>query len=116
MKGLDAASIPESEACRPGAVSSRSHFQVTRIGVLALQGDVSEHITALAKAAADSVVIEVRAPGPDRRVPGIGDSGGESTTIRARWISSGITESLVAAARSGKPVLATCAGMVLVSR
>jgi 5'-phosphate synthase pdxT subunit len=89
---------------------------VTRIGVLALQGDVSEHITALRKAAADSVVIEVRALGQIEECQALVIPGGESTTISRQMDSSGITGELVAAARSGKPVLATCAGMVLVSR
>jgi 5'-phosphate synthase pdxT subunit len=89
---------------------------VTRIGVLALQGDVSEHITALRKAAADSVVIEVRAPGQIEECQALVIPGGESTTISRQMDSSGITGELLAAARSGKPVLATCAGMVLVSR
>ena len=81
-----------------------------------MQGDVSEHITALRKAAVDSVVIEVRAPGQIEKCQALVIPGGESTTIRRQMDSSGITEELVAAARSGKPVLATCAGMVLVSR
>lgn len=89
---------------------------MTRIGVLALQGDVSEHITALRKAAAGSVVIEVRAPGQIEECQALVIPGGESTTISRQMDSSGITGELVAAARSGKPVLATCAGMVLVSR
>ncbi|MGB7571801.1 MAG: pyridoxal 5'-phosphate synthase glutaminase subunit PdxT [Methanothrix sp.] len=89
---------------------------MTRIGVLALQGDVSEHITALQKAAAGLVVVEVRAPGQIEECQALVIPGGESTTISRQMDSSGITEELVAAARSGKPVLATCAGMVLVSR
>ncbi|MDD1731888.1 MAG: glutamine amidotransferase [Methanosaeta sp. NSM2] len=76
---------------------------MTRIGVLALQGDVSEHITALRKAAADSVVIEVRAPGQIEECQALVIPGGESTTIRRQMDSSGITGELVAAARSGKP-------------
>ncbi|MGB7545501.1 MAG: pyridoxal 5'-phosphate synthase glutaminase subunit PdxT [Methanothrix sp.] len=89
---------------------------MTRIGVLALQGDVSEHITALRKAAAGLVVVEVRAPGQIEECQALVIPGGESTTISRQMDSSGITGELVAAARSGKPVLATCAGMVLVSR
>ena len=87
-----------------------------QIGVLALQGDVSEHITALRRAAADLVLIEVRAPGQIEECQALVIPGGESTTMRRQMDSSGITGELVAAARSGKPILATCAGMVLVCR
>ena len=42
--------------------------------------------------------------------------GGESTTICRQLESSGLIEELKAAALSGKPILATCAGLVLVSQ
>ena len=89
---------------------------MTRIGVLALQGDVSEHITALRRAAADSVVIEVRAPGQIEECQALVIPGERAPPSVARWIAAASPKELVAAARSGKPVLATCAGMVLVSR
>ena len=89
---------------------------MTRIGVLALQGDVSEHIIALQKSAPDLDVVAVRKPGQIDRCKALVIPGGESTTIRRQMDSSGITQELVAAARSGMPVLATCAGMVLICR
>lgn len=89
---------------------------MTRIGVLALQGDVSEHILALQKSAPDLDVVAVRKPGQIDRCKALVIPGGESTTIRRQMDSSGITQELVAAARSGMPVLATCAGMVLICR
>jgi 5'-phosphate synthase pdxT subunit len=42
--------------------------------------------------------------------------GGESTAIFRQLERSGLTEELKAAAISGKPILATCAGLVLVSK
>lgn len=87
-----------------------------RIGVLALQGDVSEHIFALKRAAPGSEVVAVRRPGQIEECRALVIPGGESTTIRRQMESSGITKELVAAARSGMPVLATCAGTVLVCR
>jgi len=92
---------------------------VTRIGVLALQGDVSEHVSALQRAV-QSVgkaieVVEVRKPGQMEICQALVLPGGESTTIRRQLDSSGLGEELKAAALSGKPILATCAGMVLVS-
>ncbi len=89
---------------------------MTRIGVLALQGDVSEHILALQKSAPDLEVVEARRPGQIEECQALVIPGGESTTIRRQMDSSGITAELVAAARSGMPVLATCAGMVLICR
>jgi len=89
---------------------------VTRIGVLALQGDISEHILALQRSAPDLEVVAARRPGQIEECQALVIPGGESTTIRRQMDSSGITAELVAAARSGMPVLATCAGMVLICR
>ena len=90
---------------------------MVRIGVLALQGDVSEHILALERAAAGKVqVVEVRKPGQIEECQALVLPGGESTTICRQLESSGLTEDLKAAALCGKPILATCAGLVLVSQ
>ena len=93
---------------------------MTRIGVLALQGDVSEHVLALQRAAGavnrTVEVVEVRKPGQIENCQALALPGGESTTIRRQLDNSGLAEELKAAVHSGKPVLATCAGLVLVSR
>ena len=95
-----------------------------RIGVLALQGDVSEHVTALERAMQDregqggrrGEVVEVRKPGQMEQCSALVLPGGESTAIFRQLERSGLTEELKAAAISGKPILATCAGLVLVSK
>jgi 5'-phosphate synthase pdxT subunit len=90
---------------------------VTRIGVLALQGDVSEHVQALERAGKGKVqVVEVRKSGQIEECAALVLPGGESTTICRQLESSGLTEELKAAARRGKPILATCAGLVLISQ
>jgi len=90
---------------------------VARIGVLALQGDVSEHVLALERAAAGKAqLVEVRKPGQIEECQALVLPGGESTTICRQLESSGLTEELKAAALSGKPILATCAGLVLISQ
>ena len=90
---------------------------MARIGVLALQGDVSEHVMALERAGQGKVqVVEVRRPGQMEECQALVLPGGESTTICRQLESSGLTEVLKAAARRGKPILATCAGLVLISR
>lgn len=89
---------------------------MARIGVLALQGDVSEHVLALERAAAGQVqVVEVRKPGQMEECQALVLPGGESTTIFRQLESCGLSEELKAAALCGKPILATCAGLVLVS-
>jgi pyridoxal 5'-phosphate synthase pdxT subunit len=90
---------------------------VHRIGVLALQGDVSEHILAMQRALqAAGEVKAVRKPGIIPDCSGLVLPGGESTTISHQLASSGMAEELKAAALSGIPILATCAGLVLASR
>ena len=88
-----------------------------RIGVLALQGDVSEHIAALERAMrGQGEVVEIRKPGQMEQCQGLVLPGGESTAIFRQLERSGLTEELKASAISGKPILATCAGLVLVSK
>lgn len=90
---------------------------MARIGVLALQGDVSEHVLALERAGQGKVqAVEVRKPGQIEGCQALVLPGGESTTICLQLESSGLTQELKAAARQGLPILATCAGLVLVSR
>jgi pyridoxal 5'-phosphate synthase pdxT subunit len=90
---------------------------VQRIGVLALQGDVSEHIAALERAMlGQGEVVEIRKRGQMEQCQGLVLPGGESTAIFRQLERSGLTGELKAAAISGKPILATCAGLVLVSK
>jgi 5'-phosphate synthase pdxT subunit len=90
---------------------------VARIGVLALQGDISEHVLAMERAGNGKVqVVEVRKSGQIEECQALVLPGGESTTICRQLESSGLIEELKAAALSGKPILATCAGLVLVSQ
>lgn len=88
-----------------------------RIGVLALQGDVSEHVLALKRALQKAAeIVEVRKSGQIEECQALVLPGGESTAISRQLENSGLTKELKAAALSGKPILATCAGLVLVSR
>jgi pyridoxal 5'-phosphate synthase pdxT subunit len=90
---------------------------VAKIGVLALQGDVSEHVLALERAGSGKVqAVLVRKRGEIDECDALVLPGGESTAISRQLEGSGLTEELKAAALSGKPILATCAGLVLVSK
>lgn len=83
------------------------------VGVLALQGDVAEHVAALARCGARPR--EVRRPEHLAGLAAIVLPGGESTAIGRLLASSGLLEPLRALIAAGLPVLATCAGMILLA-
>ncbi|MET8982315.1 pyridoxal 5'-phosphate synthase glutaminase subunit PdxT [Streptomyces sp. NPDC004539] len=83
------------------------------IGVLALQGDVREHLVALA--AADAVARPVRRPEELAEVDGLVLPGGESTTISKLAVLFGVLDPLRARVRAGMPVYGTCAGLILLA-
>jgi 5'-phosphate synthase pdxT subunit len=90
---------------------------VVKIGVVALQGDISEHVLAMERAlGSKGSVIEIRRAGIVPECDGLVLPGGESTTICRQLESSGIGEEIKRAAKAGVPVMATCAGLVLVSK
>lgn len=83
------------------------------IGVLALQGDVREHLVALA--VADAVARPVRRPEELAEVDGLVLPGGESTTISKLAVLFGVMDPLRARVRDGMPVYGTCAGMIMLA-
>ncbi|MFE0177886.1 pyridoxal 5'-phosphate synthase glutaminase subunit PdxT [Streptomyces sp. NPDC059002] len=83
------------------------------VGVLALQGDVREHLIALASA--DAVARPVRRPEELAEVDGLVIPGGESTTISKLATLFGLLEPLRARVRDGMPVYGTCAGMIMLA-
>ncbi|HQY33135.1 MAG TPA: pyridoxal 5'-phosphate synthase glutaminase subunit PdxT [Actinotalea sp.] len=83
------------------------------IGVLALQGDVREHLTALDDAGATAVA--VRRPAELAAVDGIVLPGGESTTIDKLLRIFELFEPLRAALGAGLPAYGSCAGMILLA-
>ncbi|MCZ9347013.1 pyridoxal 5'-phosphate synthase glutaminase subunit PdxT [Streptomyces sp. TRM76130] len=83
------------------------------IGVLALQGDVREHLAALA--AAGAAARPVRRPDELAEVDGLVLPGGESTTISKLAVLFGVMEPLRARVRDGLPVYGTCAGLILLA-
>jgi len=91
-----------------------------RIGVIAVQGNVSEHVDAIERAATatgwDVEVVEIRESGVVPDCDALALPGGESTTISRLLRSEGIDEEIVAHADAGKPILATCAGLIVASR
>jgi 5'-phosphate synthase pdxT subunit len=87
---------------------------VPLIGVLALQGGFEAHAKALARL--DVGVREVRTPEDLEGLDALVIPGGESTTIGLGVEREGLREPLVEFARSGRPVLGTCAGMIMLDR
>ena len=83
------------------------------IGVLALQGDVREHLAALREQGAEAVT--VRRPEELAAVDGLVMPGGESTTIVKLAARFGLLEPLRAAVRGGLPAYGSCAGMILLA-
>ncbi|GGU69469.1 pyridoxal 5'-phosphate synthase subunit PdxT [Streptomyces albospinus] len=83
------------------------------IGVLALQGDVREHVKALADAGAQAR--PVRRPEELAEVDGLVIPGGESTTMSKLAVVFGMLEPLRAFVKAGRPVYGTCAGMIMVA-
>jgi pyridoxal 5'-phosphate synthase pdxT subunit len=83
------------------------------IGVLALQGDVREHLIALASA--DALARPVRRPEELAEVDGLVIPGGESTTMSKLATLFGMLEPLRERVRAGLPVYGTCAGMILLA-
>ncbi|MBL8956632.1 MAG: pyridoxal 5'-phosphate synthase glutaminase subunit PdxT [Myxococcaceae bacterium] len=80
-------------------------------GVLALQGGFQAHLRALGPSA-----LEVRTPEELARVDSLVLPGGESTTQGKLIELGGLKPALDGFVRSGKPVFATCAGLILCAR
>ncbi len=85
-----------------------------KVGVLALQGDVPEHLGVLRRVVRSA--IPVRTPADLAEVGALFLPGGESTAIARLIEEAGLWGPLQARIRNGLPVLATCAGLILLAR
>ncbi len=81
------------------------------VGVLALQGDVVEHLSALGRAGA--AAIPVKNAGDLERIDGLVIPGGESTTVMKLLDRFGLATPIVERVRSGMPLWGTCMGMIV---
>ncbi len=84
-----------------------------KVGVLALQGDVREHISALLACGVEAVAVR-RAEEIDA-VDALVLPGGESTTIAQLAEVFGIFELIRNKIKNGMPVYGSCAGMILLA-
>ncbi len=87
-----------------------------KVGVLALQGDVPEHLRALAALRPGRAPVPVGRPEELAEVDALFLPGGESTTIARLLQESGLWRPLARRLEEGMPVLATCAGLILLAR
>ena len=87
---------------------------ILRIGVLALQGDVREHLAAFRRSGAEAV--PVRSADEILAVHALALPGGESTTMSRLIRAFGLEASLRCRLADGMPTFSTCAGTILLSR
>src|SRR2546425_5027084 len=92
-----------------------------RIGVIGVQGDVSEHVDAVARAlktyGKTGEAIAVRRREDLARVDALTIPGGESTTISKLLVKLGLFDEIVRrATEEAMPIMGTCAGCILLSK
>ena len=110
MPASDAALIGSSAQAGPAARAGRGSATV---GVLALQGDVAEHLRAIRAAGASPVA--VRRPSELEVVDGLIIPGGESTTIWKLAAIFDLVQPLRQRIGAGMPVFGSCAGMIMLA-
>ncbi len=104
-----------TEAVRDAAPSGMvPHGDAPRIGVLALQGDVDEHVAALRAVGAEASGVKTR-EGLER-LDGLVIPGGESTTVIRLLDRFELAEPLIARVCAGMPLWGTCMGMIVAAR
>ncbi|MGH2871370.1 MAG: pyridoxal 5'-phosphate synthase glutaminase subunit PdxT [Solirubrobacteraceae bacterium] len=98
----------------PGALRAADNGRAPVVGVLALQGDFEAHARALRAIGAHPR--EVRVPSDLDGIDALVIPGGESTVMTLGIEREGLAEPLRELARSGAPVLGTCAGLIMLDR
>jgi pyridoxal 5'-phosphate synthase pdxT subunit len=97
---VSAAAVPPAEAARR-----------LRVGVLASQGDFGAHARMLAEL--DAEPVEVRTAAQLAELDALVIPGGESTTITKAIERDGLEPAIQAHVERGRPILGTCAGMIV---
>lgn len=91
-----------------------------KVGVLGLQGAVSEHVEALKRVMkelnVDGDVIRIRTVEDLDDISGLVIPGGESTTINRLMLKTKIQERIIELAEEGLSILGTCAGAILLAK
>src|SRR5579872_2048144 len=110
-KASTCANFRNRSCSHPVATNARDHVT---IGVLALQGDVDEHLAAMRRAGADAIPVKNAAD--LARVDGLIVPGGESTTLMKLLDRFNMAAPVVDRVRAGMPLWGTCMGMIVVAR
>jgi pyridoxal 5'-phosphate synthase pdxT subunit len=111
VAGRSAPDLPDTAAAagpRPG------DGEAPPVGVLAVQGDFEAHADALRRLGCRAV--EVRRPEQLETLSALVIPGGESTTITKGVAAYGLEQPIRALARSRRPILGTCAGLIVLDR
>ncbi|HJH31046.1 MAG TPA: pyridoxal 5'-phosphate synthase glutaminase subunit PdxT [Methanosarcinaceae archaeon] len=91
-----------------------------RIGVIAIQGAVSEHIYALGRALSergeDAGIVPIKHSGVVPACDALVLPGGESTTLGSLLVREGIADEIKEAHAHGVPIMGTCAGLILLAK
>ena len=87
---------------------------MVKVGVLALQGAVREHVRAIEACGAQAVVIKHKEEVAE--IDGLILPGGESTTMRRLIDKYDFMDALKEFAHQGKPIFGTCAGLILLAK
>jgi 5'-phosphate synthase pdxT subunit len=91
-----------------------------RIGVIAIQGNVSEHVEALERAITergeDAQIITIKHKGVVPTCDALVLPGGESTTLGRLLLREGIADEIRAMHTAGMPIMGTCAGLILLAK
>jgi pyridoxal 5'-phosphate synthase pdxT subunit len=95
-------------------VADPSAQRAPLVGILALQGDFEAHAKVLTRLGATPR--EVRTPAGLEGLDALIIPGGESTVMTLGIEREGLADPLRELARSGTPVLGTCAGMIMLDR
>jgi 5'-phosphate synthase pdxT subunit len=105
--------VVAGSAAGDGAAGDGAAGDGPLVGVLALQGDVREHLAALSEVGVAGRPI--KRVGELDGLDGLILPGGESTTLSMLLESTGLFDPLAALLGDGLPVLGTCAGLVLLA-
>lgn len=85
-----------------------------KVGILALQGGISEHQEMLKKIKVTPSIIKKESD--LKGIDGLIIPGGESTTIKKLMLKYNLIEPIKQLHRQGKPIWGTCAGLILLAR
>ncbi len=91
-----------------------------RVGVIGVQGAVSEHIEAtkraMEKLGFSGDVFWLKKPEQLENIDAIIIPGGESTTISRLMVKNGLFEPVKRLGENGLPIMGTCAGLIMLSK